>query len=81
MSLSLSHWYPGSGVVLDCMISDLCTLTYFHEDYFMRTIIFHIQSESADNSNEILIPQHPIMTTLQPPGQFFMGAKLFIGTP
>ena len=25
VSLSLSHWYPGSGVVLP----DLCTLTYF----------------------------------------------------
>ena len=22
MSLSLSHWYPGSGVVLDCIDSD-----------------------------------------------------------
>ena len=30
MSLSLSHWYPGSGVVLDCIIPDLCTLTYFY---------------------------------------------------
>ena len=29
MSLSLSHWYPGSGVVLDVSIPDLCTLTYF----------------------------------------------------
>ena len=28
--VSLSHWYPGSGVVLDCIDSDLCTLTYFH---------------------------------------------------
>ena len=29
-SLSLSHWYPGSGVVLDfILIPDLCTLTYF----------------------------------------------------
>ena len=28
VSLSLSHWYPGSGVVLDCF-SDLCNLTYF----------------------------------------------------
>ena len=26
VSLSISHWYPWSGVVLD----DLCTLTYFH---------------------------------------------------
>ena len=26
VSLSLSHWYPGSGVV---SIPDLCTLTYF----------------------------------------------------
>ena len=30
VSLSLSHWYPGSGVVLDCIDSNLCTLTYFH---------------------------------------------------
>ena len=29
MSLSLSHWYPGSGVVLAVSIPDLCTLTYF----------------------------------------------------
>ena len=26
MSLLLSHWYPGSGVVLDCLIPDLFTL-------------------------------------------------------
>ena len=29
VSLSLSHWYPGSGVVLDCIDPDLCTLSYF----------------------------------------------------
>ena len=29
VSLSLSHWYPGSGVVLDCIDSWSCTLTYF----------------------------------------------------
>ena len=29
VSLSLSHWYPGSGVVLDCIDPDLCTITYF----------------------------------------------------
>ena len=29
VSLSLSHRYPGSGVVLDCINSDLCTLIYF----------------------------------------------------
>ena len=28
VSLSLSHWYPGSGVVLDCIDPDLCTLTF-----------------------------------------------------
>ena len=28
VSLSLSHWYPGSGVVLIVSIPDLCTLTY-----------------------------------------------------
>ena len=29
VSLSLSHWYPGSGVVLDVSFPDLYTLTYF----------------------------------------------------
>ena len=28
VSLSHSHWYPGSGVVLDWAIPDLCTLTF-----------------------------------------------------
>ena len=31
VSLSLSHWYPGSGVVLVVSIPDLCTLTYFEK--------------------------------------------------
>ena len=42
VSLSLSHWCPGSGVELDCIHPDLCTLTYFkafkmmyfHKNYF-----------------------------------------------
>ena len=30
VSLSRSHWYLGSGVVLIVSIPDLCTLTYFN---------------------------------------------------
>ena len=30
MKLSLSNWYPGSGVGLVVSISDLCLLSYFH---------------------------------------------------
>ena len=30
VSLSLSHWYPGSGMVLIVSIPDLCTITYFY---------------------------------------------------
>ena len=30
VSLSLSHWYSGSGVDLVVSIPDLCTLTYFY---------------------------------------------------
>ena len=29
VSLSLSHWYPGSGLVLDCIDPWSCTLTHF----------------------------------------------------
>ena len=36
VSLSLSHWYPGSGLVLDCIDSDICTLIYF-------AICFHVR--------------------------------------
>ena len=35
VKLSLSHWYPGSSVVLDCSIPDLCPLSYF-ERYFQK---------------------------------------------
>ena len=40
MSLSLSHWYSGSGVVLDCIVSipDLCTLTYFYNHSFFDQV-------------------------------------------
>ena len=34
VSLSLSHWFPGSGVVLDCI--DLGTLTYFARSSKMK---------------------------------------------
>ena len=30
VNVSLSHWYPGSGVVLDCIDPDLCPLSYFY---------------------------------------------------
>ena len=30
MSLLISHWYPGSGVVLERSIFDLCIFTYFN---------------------------------------------------
>ena len=43
VSLSLSHWYPRSGVVLDCFDSDLCTLTYFYQlDFFCSGIQFNL---------------------------------------
>ena len=29
VKLSLSHWCPGSGMVLECIDPDLCPLSYF----------------------------------------------------
>ena len=29
LSFVMSNWYPGSGVVLDCIGPDLCPLSYF----------------------------------------------------
>ena len=31
VTLSLSHWYPGSGVMLDVSIPDICPLSYLNE--------------------------------------------------
>ena len=39
MSLSLSHWYPGSGVYLIVSIPDLCTLPYF------SSLVLHLFSK------------------------------------
>ena len=41
VSLSLSNWYPGSGVVLDLSIPDLYILTYF-SCYIYYNILTHI---------------------------------------
>ena len=38
VSLSLSHWYPGSGVVLDCI--DLCAITYFEYQFHTSSVVF-----------------------------------------
>ena len=38
VSLSLSHWYPGSGVVLDCMIPDIYIYIYIYRYiYIVKT--------------------------------------------
>ena len=49
MSLLLSHRYPGSGVVLDLSIPDLCTLTYFHE-----LCLTHVKTSNYLKENDII---------------------------
>ena len=39
MSLSLSHRCPWSGVVLDCIAPDLCTLTYFEKHQIIEILL------------------------------------------
>ena len=51
VSLSLSHWYPGSGVVLDCIDSDLCNLTYFYNG---RNIVTTLVPSFFDGSSSFL---------------------------
>ena len=38
MKVSLSHWYPGSGVVLDLSIPDLCPLSYFGKKLYRQIV-------------------------------------------
>ena len=38
MKLSLSYWYPVSGVVLDCIDSDLCPL--FFLSFIYKNVVF-----------------------------------------
>ena len=38
VTLSCSHWYSGSGVVLDCIDSDLCPLSYFTQCHVLQGI-------------------------------------------
>ena len=40
MKLSLSHWYPGSGVVLDLSIPDLRPLFYFYTFLMAKFVVF-----------------------------------------
>ena len=45
VSLLLFHWYPGSGVVLDCIHSWTCTLTYYAIELvpFTFIIVKHVK--------------------------------------
>ena len=44
VSLSLSHWYPGSGVVLDCMFCARCIdkLGVFHANQISMCLDPHL---------------------------------------
>ena len=42
VSFSLSHWYPGSGVVL-VSIPDICTLNYFDQQVVSPTSGLNIE--------------------------------------
>ena len=54
MSLSLSHWYPGSGVYLIISIPDLCILIYFGlcrvKSGRLRSVLEVSSSEGAFNT-------------------------------
>ena len=48
VTLSLSHWYPGSGVVLDLSIPDLCLLSYLHSTISNETVSTKIYNKHED---------------------------------
>ena len=57
VSLSLSHWYPGSGVVsLIVSIPDLCTLTYFEP-----TIFFIEKYHFLENFSRVIFMGNPLL--------------------
>ena len=53
VSLSLSHWYPRSGVVLNCIDSDLCTLTYFTYTHSRASQILTLSTVTCIGMNGI----------------------------
>ena len=54
VSLSLSHWYPGSGVVLDC-IDSWSLHHYLLSQYWMKmfTRLFHLWKPSIYKSKQV----------------------------
>ena len=60
MKLSLSHWHPGSGVVLDCMIPDLCPLSYSGMTKFSKVHCF----ENSVDQDQKPAGQEPHWTTI-----------------
>ena len=51
--LSLSHWYPGPGVVLDLSIPELCTLTYFNYHYFSVNVKIKFETNEKVRKKDI----------------------------
>ena len=46
MRLSVSHWYPGSGVLLDLSIPDLCPLSYFYNSVHVRSNVLFMSKSN-----------------------------------
>ena len=51
MSSSLSHWYPGSGVVLDLSIPDLSPLSYF---YHKEQLLIWLRGGDPNGSENVM---------------------------
>ena len=59
MKLSLSHWYPGSGVMLDCthvLISDLWPLSYLYNQACRQSHYFHVIIHSFISFCSVALP-------------------------
>ena len=60
VKLSLSYWHPGSGLVLDCMIPDLCTVSYLGMAKFSKVHCF----ENSVDQDQKPAGQDPHWTTI-----------------
>ena len=50
MKLSLSLWYPGSGLVLECIDFDLISLSYFETNFEILILGFYKHFGNLNNS-------------------------------
>ena len=75
--------YPGSGVVLDCIVPDLCRLSYFDYLFMLTLHLMNDISTDDESTKKLIIPSYLLVSRVDLFGKLIdriPGSRLLISS-